>query len=89
MLAGDHAAQILCQLHDALHRAIGLLQHLVIVGIDRDVGMHVAVAGVHVQRDEHAAFQHALMDGVAVVEYRLVGAAGEYLAQRFAQFELP
>ena len=51
--------------------------------------MHVAVARMHVQRDEHAAFQHALVQGVALVEYRLVSAAVEYLAQRFAHFAFP
>ena len=30
-------------------------QHRVVVGVDRQVRVHVAVAGVHVQRDEHAA----------------------------------
>ena len=44
---------------------------------------------VHVQRDEHAAFQHALVDAVALLEDELIGAAVENLAQRFAQFEFP
>ena len=44
--------------HDARDRLVRLLQHLVVVGVDRDVGVHVAVARVHVQRDEHAAAQH-------------------------------
>ena len=38
--------------------ALASLQHRVVVGVDRDVGVHVAVARVHVQRDEHAAAQH-------------------------------
>jgi hypothetical protein len=48
-------------MHDALDGPVGGLQHLVIVGIDRDVGMHVAVAGVHVQGDENAAAQDFLV----------------------------
>ncbi len=59
MFAGDHAAQRARQRHDARHRRVGRLQHLVVVGVDRDVGVHVAVAGVHVQGDEDAAAQHA------------------------------
>ena len=39
--------------HDARHRIGGGLQHLVVVGVDRDVGVHVAVARVHVQGDEY------------------------------------
>ena len=89
VLAGDHPAQIFRQVHDAVHRTIGLLQHGVVVRVDRNVGMHIAVARMHVQRDEHAAFQHGLMDGVALVEYGLVSAAAEYLAQRIAHFEFP
>jgi hypothetical protein len=42
--------------------------------------MHVAVAGVHVQRDEHAAFQHTPVNDVALFEYRLISAAAENLA---------
>ena len=52
VLARDHAAQVACQVHDARHRRIGGLQHGVVVGIDRQIGVHVAVAGVHVQRHE-------------------------------------
>ena len=89
VLAGDHAAQVLRQLHDAVDRAVGLLQHRVVVGVHRDVGVHVAVARVHVQRDEHPALQHVLVHGVALVEYRLVSAAAEHLAQRLAQLALP
>ena len=85
----DHAAQILGQLHDALNRMVGLLQHGVIVGVDRNVGVHVAVAGVHVQRDKHAALQHALVHGIALFEYQLVGATAENLLEYFAYFALP
>ena len=55
--------------------AFASLQHLVVVGVDRDVGVHVAVAGVHVQRDEHAAAQHVLVNRVALLADRLRNAA--------------
>ncbi len=89
VFARDHPAQILRQLHDARHRAIGLLQHFVVVRVHRNVGVHVAVPGVHVQRDEHATFQHTLVQGVALVENGLISAAAENLAQRFAHFAFP
>ena len=84
VLAGDHSAQILRQAHDAFDSAISLLQHLVIVRIHRNVGMHVTVPGVHVQCDEHAALQHVLVHGVALIQYQLISAAIEDLPQRFA-----
>ena len=46
------------QLHDARDRLVRRLQHLVVVAVDRDVGVHVAVAGMHVQRHPDAAAQH-------------------------------
>ena len=45
----------------------GRLQHFIVVGIDGNIGMHVAVAGVHVQGDEHAALEHACVDRVALL----------------------
>ncbi len=51
--------------------------------------MHVAVARVHVQGDKHPALQHALVNGGALVEDGLIGAPGENLLQRLAQFHLP
>ena len=58
VLARDHAVEAARQLHDARDRRVRGLQHLVVVAVDRDVGVHVAVAGVHVQRDPDAAAQH-------------------------------
>ena len=89
VFAGNHPAQVFRQLHDARHRAIGLLQHFVVVRVHRNVGMHVAVPGVHVQRNEHAAFKHALVDAAALLENGLISAAAENLAQRLAHFAFP
>ena len=52
VLSGDHAAQRLCELHDAVDDPVGLVEHMVVVRVDRDIRMHIAVAGVHVQGDE-------------------------------------
>ena len=61
MLAGDHAVQRARKRHDPGDGRIRLLQHRVVVRVDRDVRVHVAVARMHVQRDEHAASQHLLV----------------------------
>ena len=62
VLARDHAVEAARQLHDPRHRRVRGLQHLVVVAVDRDVGVHVAVAGVHVQRHPDAAAQHLGVD---------------------------
>ena len=80
MLARDHAVQRTRQRHDAGHRAVRVLQHVVVVRVHGDVRVDVAVAGVHVQRHENAAAQHLLVDLLRLVEDRLELAAGEYLA---------
>lgn len=89
VLARDHAIERAGQLHDARHGDVGILQHFVMVGIDRDVGVDVAVTGVHVQRHEDAATQHALVDGLAFFQDQLEGRAREDLAQLRAHFLLP
>ena len=68
---------------------VGVLQHRVVVGVDRTVGVDIAVAGVHVQGHEHAAVQHFLVDGGALVQDLLEGGAVEDVAQLGAQLLLP
>src|SRR3546814_4660360 len=51
-------------LHDAGHGFIGLAQHFVVVGVDGNIRVYIAVARMHVQRDEHPAFKYAVMDGL-------------------------
>ncbi len=62
VFARDHAVEVARDMHDARDGFVGLLQHFVVVGIDRDIGVHIAVARVHVQRDEHPALEHAVVD---------------------------
>jgi hypothetical protein len=81
VLAGNDSVQSARQMHDAFDRPVRRLQHLVVVGVDRDVGMHVAVAGVHVQRDEDAAAQHFLVDRLDALDDRPIDAAVEDLGQ--------
>ena len=89
VLAGNHAVERARELHDARDRVMRVLQHLVVVGVDGDVRVNVAVARVHVERDEHAAAQHLLVDVLRFVEDRLELAAVENLAQFRADFLLP
>ena len=89
VLARDHAAQAARERHDARDRRVGLLQHCVVVGVDGDVGVHVAVARVHVQRDEHAAAQHPRVDVRERAHHRREREPGEDLLQRRLQLALP
>ena len=58
-------------------------------GVDRKIGMHVAVAGMHVQGHEQPAFQHAFVDGIDLRTDGIKGTAVENLHQRLADFLLP
>jgi hypothetical protein len=89
VLARDHAAEPARQRHDAADRHVRGLQHLVVVGVDRDVRVHVAVAGVHVQRHPDAAAQHLAVEAPALREHRLEGRAGEQPGQRLQHLRLP
>ncbi|OMP13753.1 hypothetical protein COLO4_01016 [Corchorus olitorius] len=89
VLARNHTVQRTRQRHDAGHRLVGVLQHVVVIRVDGDVGVHVAVTGVHVQRHEHAAAQHFLVDRLGLIEDRLELAAVEDLAQLGANLRLP
>ena len=53
------------------------LQHVVVVRVDWDVGVHIAVTRVHVQRNPHAAFEDAFVNGHTLVQNRLEGSARE------------
>ena len=62
--------------------AIGLVQHLVVVRMHRDVGVHIAVAGVHVQGDEQAIVADLGVDSTQFLAQRLQCRTAEDLAQR-------
>ena len=71
------------------HGAIRRVQHGVVIGIDRNIGVHIAVAGVHVQGDEHTALQDAFVNGIALGEHRRECAADENPRQGAAYFRFP
>ena len=89
VLAGDHPAERAREPHDARDRGVRRPQHRVVVGVDRDVGVHVAVTGVHVQRDEHAAAEHAAVDGVEAFDHLAVEDAVEEPLELRAHLLLP
>ena len=89
VLAGDHAVEAARQLHDAGDGSVRRLQHLVVVAVDGDVGVHVAVAGVHVQRHPDAAAQHLAVQASAFVEDRPQRGAGEDRLERRQDLRLP
>ncbi len=89
MLAGNHPAQPACQHHDACHGSIRFAQHLVMVGVDWQVGVYIAVAGVHVQGHEHAAAQHFLVDCINAFEHRAIHISLEDFFEFGAQLGFP
>ena len=89
MFARDHAAEVSRDLHDAGYGGIGLLQHQVVVGVDRDVRVYVAIARMHVQCDPDATLEHALVDALQVVADRSEGIAREDRRERLTQFLFP
>ena len=68
---------------------MGGLQHVVVVGVDRNVGVHIAVTGVHVQCHPHAAFEHALVNGHALIKNRLESSARENSLERRFDLRFP
>ena len=62
VLTRDDAVERARKRHDARNGRIGLLQHFVVVAVDGNVGVHIAVAGMHVQRDPNASAQHLFVN---------------------------
>ena len=46
------------------------LQHFIVIRIDREIRMHVTVAGMHMQRDKHTTLEHAIMDRLQLGHHR-------------------
>ena len=68
---------------------MGLLEHLVIIRVDRDVGVNIAVTRVHVQCHKHTTFQNTAMNRLQLGKNRgIVGATKETLELRL-DFHFP
>ena len=65
------------------------LQHLVVVGVDRNIGVHIAVTGVHMQRSPDPPAQRFLVHAPAFSQDRLEGNAAEDALQRLENLCLP
>ena len=89
VLARDDASQLSRERHDPRDGRVRLAQHRIIVRIDREIRMHVAVAGVHVQRDEHPAAQVLALDFDAARHDRRERVAAEDFLERRLQLGLP
>ena len=89
VLARDHTIERTRQRHDAFDGTVRRLQHFVVIAVDGDVGVHIAVAGVHVQRGPDPALEHALVHSIALAQDGLESAAAKNVLQRCAQLCLP
>ncbi|KES12310.1 hypothetical protein SASC598O11_002860 [Snodgrassella alvi SCGC AB-598-O11] len=81
VLTGNNAVKAARQCHDAVYGMMGSLQHVVVVGINRDVGMDIAVTGMHMQGNEDTAADDMTMNFVEFFQYQGIGFAAEYFCQ--------
>ena len=89
VLARDDTTQIARDPHDACDGCIRFLQHQVIVGVDRDIGVHVAIPGMHVQCHPHAALEDTLVNAAQLLADAGKGVTGKDFTQWIAQLLLP
>ena len=89
VLAGNDAIEAPRQGHDPRDSGMCLAQHRVVVGIHWNVAVHVAIARMHVQRDEYTRSQHVPMHVDASLEDRREGHAGENVFQGRLDLGLP
>ena len=89
MLAGNDPSQGLGQRHDARNCCIRSLQHLVVVGIHRNVGVDITIPGMHVQSHEHPTTQHLLMRRITALKDAAERDAGKNPLKLRADFLLP
>ena len=63
----NHTIQRPRQRHDAVHRLMCGFEHVVVVAVDWQIGVHIAVACMHVQSRPNPAFENALMHSVKLL----------------------
>ncbi len=86
MLTGNHPAEFSGQGHDAVNDTLRLLHHPVIVGIDGDIGVYVAIAGVHVQGNEQATGTDVMMNFLEALMDRFELPSTENFLERLRHF---
>ena len=89
MLARNHAIEGPRQGHDAVHRFMRGLQHVVVIAVDRQIGVHIAVACMHMQSGPDTAFQNLLMGLVQGKSQRGESRAVEQTVQGLAHIGFP
>src|SRR4051812_3339667 len=89
MLARDDAIQFTSKFHDSRNSGIGFLQHAVVIGVHWNVGVHIAVARMHMQRHPDATLQNFLVNGFGALDDGSEGSAVEDLFERDEDFALP
>ena len=65
------------------------LEHHIVVAVDRNIGVHIAVTRVHVQRNPNASFEHALVNRVALIQDGLELHACKYVLQHSTDLCFP
>jgi len=56
MLTWNNTIQVACQCHYSRYRSMRILHHAVVIWVDRNISMHVAVTGMHMQGNKYPAF---------------------------------
>jgi len=82
MLSGDHSVQGERQRHHLIHHPVCFLQHQVVVRVDRNIGVHIAITGMHVQRYKQPGIANSRMNPVELLPHRPHLLAIEDLPQR-------
>jgi len=75
--------------HDAGHRLVCSLEHHIVVAVDRNVGVHIAITCMHMQSNPDTAFEHTLVDRVARVQDRLKLSTCEYVFEHSTDLRFP
>ena len=68
---------------------MGLLEHLVIIGVHGNVGVDIAIARMHVQGHKNPRAQHPLVGGLEQLHDGRVTQPREKRAKRVSQLALP
>ncbi len=61
MLTRNNPVEFFGDVHYTGNNRMGLLQHAIVIRIYRQIGVHIAVASMHVKGYEHPGTQHPRM----------------------------
>ena len=89
VLARNDAAEVFGNVHNTCNNRMGLLQHVVVIGIHGQVGVHIAIARMHVKGHKDTRSKHAHMAGLKPLDDIAKGKSREKPAEFIPQFALP